>query len=114
MGGYCCENRSAGDPPIRLNTGGPTSGARRADLIASTTVLGAPDTVTLTLTEFAQQAYRINRAGKLPLLVEADPLRQCAQRQTHRPSKTMEGLSQRGPPGRLIQKGLIGRPQPDT
>jgi carboxyvinyl-carboxyphosphonate phosphorylmutase len=26
----------------------------------------------LTLTEFAQQAYRINRAGKLPLLVDAD------------------------------------------
>jgi carboxyvinyl-carboxyphosphonate phosphorylmutase len=28
--------------------------------------------VVLTLTEFAQQAYRINRAGKLPLLVDAD------------------------------------------
>jgi carboxyvinyl-carboxyphosphonate phosphorylmutase len=26
----------------------------------------------LTLTEFAQQAYRINRAGKLPLFVDAD------------------------------------------
>ena len=26
----------------------------------------------LTLSEFAQQAYRINRAGKLPLLVDAD------------------------------------------
>jgi carboxyvinyl-carboxyphosphonate phosphorylmutase len=35
-------------------------------------VLGAPDVVVLTLTEFAQQAYRINRAGKLPLLVDAD------------------------------------------
>jgi carboxyvinyl-carboxyphosphonate phosphorylmutase len=28
--------------------------------------------VVLTLTEFAEQAYRINRAGKLPLLVDAD------------------------------------------
>jgi oxaloacetate decarboxylase len=43
-----------------------------AGSIASFTVLGAPDIVTLTLTEFAQQALRINRAGKLPLLVDAD------------------------------------------
>jgi carboxyvinyl-carboxyphosphonate phosphorylmutase len=43
-----------------------------AGSIASFTVLGAPDVVTLTLTEFAQQALRINRAGKLPLLVDAD------------------------------------------
>src|SRR6202051_819612 len=42
-----------------------------AGSIASFTVLGAPDIVMLTLTEFAQQAYRINRAGKLPLLVDA-------------------------------------------
>ncbi|MFZ0423481.1 MAG: isocitrate lyase/PEP mutase family protein [Xanthobacteraceae bacterium] len=43
-----------------------------AGSIASFTVLGAPDIVMLTLTEFAQQAYRISRAGKLPLLVDAD------------------------------------------
>lgn len=43
-----------------------------AGSIASFTVLGAPDLIVLTLTEFAQQAYRINRAGKLPLLVDAD------------------------------------------
>jgi carboxyvinyl-carboxyphosphonate phosphorylmutase len=43
-----------------------------ADSIASFTVLGAPDIIMLTLTEFAQQAQRINRAGKLPLLVDAD------------------------------------------
>jgi oxaloacetate decarboxylase len=43
-----------------------------AGSIASFTVLGAPDIVVLTLTEFAQQAYRINRATKLPLLVDAD------------------------------------------
>lgn len=35
-------------------------------------VLGAPDLIVLTLTEFAAQAYRINRAGKLPLMVDAD------------------------------------------
>src|ERR1700747_894868 len=43
-----------------------------AGSIASFTVLGAPDVVVLTLTEFAAQAYRICRAGKLPLLVDAD------------------------------------------
>jgi carboxyvinyl-carboxyphosphonate phosphorylmutase len=39
---------------------------------ASLTVLGAPDLIVLTLNEFAGQAYRINRAGGLPLLVDAD------------------------------------------
>ena len=39
---------------------------------ASLTVLGAPDLILITLTEFAGQAYRINRAFDLPLLVDAD------------------------------------------
>jgi len=39
---------------------------------ASLAVLGAPDLIVLTLTEFAEQAYRICRAGNLPLLVDAD------------------------------------------
>ena len=39
---------------------------------ASLTVLGAPDLIVLTLSEFAGQAYRINRAGNLPLMVDAD------------------------------------------
>ena len=43
-----------------------------AGSIASFTVLGAPDLIVLTLTEFAAQAYRINRAGGLPLIVDAD------------------------------------------
>jgi oxaloacetate decarboxylase len=43
-----------------------------AGSIASLTVLGAPDLVTLTLSEFADQIRRITRAGTLPLLVDAD------------------------------------------
>jgi carboxyvinyl-carboxyphosphonate phosphorylmutase len=43
-----------------------------AGSIASFAVLGVPDLIVLTLTEFAEQAYRINRGGKLPLLVDAD------------------------------------------
>jgi carboxyvinyl-carboxyphosphonate phosphorylmutase len=43
-----------------------------AGSVASMTVLGAPDLIVLTLSEFAGQAYRINRAGNLSLLVDAD------------------------------------------
>ncbi len=39
---------------------------------ASLTVLGSPDNITLTLTEFAEQAHRICRAAPLPLFVDAD------------------------------------------
>lgn len=39
---------------------------------ASLAVLGAPDLVLLTLTEFAEQARRVARATSLPLLVDAD------------------------------------------
>lgn len=39
---------------------------------ASLTVLGSPDLITLTLSEFAAQALRINRAAELPLLCDAD------------------------------------------
>lgn len=43
-----------------------------AGSIASLTVLGAPDLIVLTLSEFADQAQRICRAGELPLIVDAD------------------------------------------
>ena len=43
-----------------------------AGSVGSFSVLAAPDLCVLTLTEFAQQAYRINRAGSLPLCVDAD------------------------------------------
>jgi carboxyvinyl-carboxyphosphonate phosphorylmutase len=43
-----------------------------AGSIASLAVLGAPDVIVLTLTEFAEQARRIGRAGSLPLLCDAD------------------------------------------
>jgi carboxyvinyl-carboxyphosphonate phosphorylmutase len=43
-----------------------------AGSIASLTVLGAPDLIVLTLSEFADQARRICRAAELPLIVDAD------------------------------------------
>jgi carboxyvinyl-carboxyphosphonate phosphorylmutase len=43
-----------------------------AGSVASFAVLGAPDLILLTLTEFAAQAQRITRASELPLLCDAD------------------------------------------
>lgn len=43
-----------------------------AGSVASMSVLGAPDLIVLTLTEFADQANRICRAGNLALLCDAD------------------------------------------
>ena len=43
-----------------------------AGSVASLAVLGAPDLIVLTLSEFADQAYRIGRAADLPLLCDAD------------------------------------------
>jgi carboxyvinyl-carboxyphosphonate phosphorylmutase len=43
-----------------------------AGSVAALTVLGAPDLIVVTLTEFADQAYRISRAADLALLVDAD------------------------------------------
>ena len=43
-----------------------------AGSVASMAVLGLPDIVMLTLTEFADQAYRICRASNMPLMVDAD------------------------------------------
>jgi carboxyvinyl-carboxyphosphonate phosphorylmutase len=43
-----------------------------AGSVASLAVLGGPDLVLLTLSEFTEQARRIGRAGALPLLCDAD------------------------------------------
>jgi carboxyvinyl-carboxyphosphonate phosphorylmutase len=43
-----------------------------AGSIASGTVLGAPDYIVLTLSEFAEQIYRICRASEISLMVDAD------------------------------------------
>ncbi|MCG8560628.1 MAG: isocitrate lyase/PEP mutase family protein [Hyphomicrobiales bacterium] len=43
-----------------------------AGSLGSQAVLGAPDLIVLTLSEFADQAHRIGRASELPILVDAD------------------------------------------
>jgi carboxyvinyl-carboxyphosphonate phosphorylmutase len=43
-----------------------------AGSVASLTILGAPDHIVITMSEFADQCRRICRAGELPLIVDAD------------------------------------------
>ena len=77
-----------------------------AGSIASFTVLGAPDVVTLTLTEFAEQALRINRAGKLPLLVDADH----GYGNALSVKRTVEELETAGVAGMTIEDTLLPTP----
>ena len=77
-----------------------------AGSVASLTVLGAPDIVVLTLTEFADQAYRINRAGKLPLLVDADH----GYGNALNVKRTVEELETAGVAGLTIEDTLLPTP----
>ena len=68
-GGRCIHPASVHDPiSARIAQDLGFEAGMLAGSVASLTVLGAPDIVLLTLTEFAAQAYRINRAADLPLL----------------------------------------------
>jgi len=72
-GGACLHPASVHDPisaRIAADLGFETG--MFAGSVASLAVLGAPDLIVLTLTEFADQAYRIGRAAELPLMVDAD------------------------------------------
>jgi carboxyvinyl-carboxyphosphonate phosphorylmutase len=72
-GGRCIHPASVHDPiSARIAQDLGFEAGMLAGSVASLTVLGAPDIVLLTLTEFAQQALRISRAADLPLLVDAD------------------------------------------
>ncbi|HMA14096.1 MAG: isocitrate lyase/PEP mutase family protein [Bacteroidota bacterium] len=77
-----------------------------AGSVASLTVLGAPDLILLTLSEFAEQAYRINRAGELPLMVDADHGYGNALNVT----RTVEELEAAGVAGLSIEDTLLPQP----
>jgi carboxyvinyl-carboxyphosphonate phosphorylmutase len=81
-----------------------------AGSVASLAVLGAPDIVVLTLTEFADQAYRINRAGKLPLLVDADH----GYGNALNVKRTIEELETAGCAGITIEDTLLPTPHGAT
>src|SRR6266851_1832105 len=73
---------------------------------ASLTVLGAPDLIVLTLSEFAAQAYRICRAGDLPLLVDADH----GYGNALNVRRTVEELETAGVAALTIEDTLLPRP----
>jgi len=72
-GGACVHPASVHDAvSARIAAGLGFETGMFAGSVASLAVLGAPDLIVLTLSEFAAQAYRIGRAAELPLLVDAD------------------------------------------
>ena len=77
-----------------------------AGSIASFAVLGAPDVIVLTLTEFAAQAYRINRAGNLPLMVDADH----GYGNALNVMRTVQELETAGVAGLSIEDTILPRP----
>ncbi len=73
QGGACIHPASVFDPvSARIAEDLGFEAGMLAGSTASLAVLGAPDNITLTLTEFAGLAQRICRAGELPLMVDAD------------------------------------------
>jgi carboxyvinyl-carboxyphosphonate phosphorylmutase len=77
---------------------------------ASLTVLGAPDLIVLTLTEFAEQARRICRAVKtLPLLVDADH----GYGNALNAMRTVEELEAAGVAAMTLEDTVLPRPHGD-
>ncbi len=77
-----------------------------AGSVASLAVLGAPDLIVLTLTEFADLANRICRAGNLPLLVDADH----GYGNALNVKRTVEELETAGIAGLSIEDTALPRP----
>jgi carboxyvinyl-carboxyphosphonate phosphorylmutase len=74
---------------------------------ASLTVLGAPDLIVLTLTEFADQARRICRAVKtLPVLVDADH----GYGNALNAMRTVEEMENSGVAGMTLEDTVLPRP----
>src|SRR5712671_1112378 len=106
-GGRCVHPGSVFDPiSARIAEDLGFEAGMFAGSVASLTVLGAPDIVVLTLTEFAAQAYRINRAGKLPLLVDADH----GYGNALSAKRTVEELESAGVAGLTIEDTLLPTP----
>ncbi|MEZ5842445.1 MAG: isocitrate lyase/PEP mutase family protein [Hyphomicrobiaceae bacterium] len=69
----------------------------------SLAVLGAPDLILLTLTEFAEQALRVSRAAELPLMTDADH----GYGNALNVMRTVEELEQAGVAGLSIEDTLL-------
>jgi len=74
--------------------------------VASYVVLGAPDIIVLTLTEFVEQCRRITRASDLPLVVDADH----GYGNAMNTRRTIEELEAAGVAGLTIEDTVLPRP----
>ena len=77
-----------------------------AGSVASMAVLAAPDIIVLTMPEFAETAYRICRAGSLPLLVDADH----GYGNALNVMRTVEALENAGIAGMSVEDTALPRP----
>lgn len=77
-----------------------------AGSVASLSVLGAPDFILLTLSEFAETARRIGRACDLPLIVDADH----GYGNALNVMRTVEELEAAGVAGLTIEDTILPRP----
>lgn len=77
-----------------------------AGSIASMVILGAPDNISITLTEFAEQGRRICRAAKIPLMVDADH----GYGNALNVMRTVEELEMAGVAGMSIEDTMLPEP----
>lgn len=77
-----------------------------AGSVASLAVLGAPDMILITLSEFAEQALRVSRGADLPLMVDADH----GYGNALNVMRTVEELETAGVAGLSIEDTLLPQP----
>lgn len=107
-GSHCVHPASVHDPvSVRIAEDLGFEVGMFAGSTGSLAVLGAPDLIVLTLTEFAQQALRINRAAAtLPLMVDADH----GYSNALNVKRTVEELETAGVSGLTIEDTMLPQP----
>ena len=107
----CVYPASVHDPiSARLAQGIGFEAGMLAGSVASLAVLGAPDVILLTLSEFADQALRINRACDLPMMADADH----GYGNALNVMRTVQELEAAGISGLTIEDTLLPRPFGET
>ena len=110
-GAGCVYPASVHDPiSARLAQGIGFEAGMLAGSVASLAVLGAPDVILLTLSEFADQALRINRACDLPMMADADH----GYGNALNVMRTVQELEAAGISGLTIEDTLLPRPFGET
>jgi carboxyvinyl-carboxyphosphonate phosphorylmutase len=108
LGGDACIHPASVHDPIsaRIAADLGFEAGMFAGSTASLAILGAPDLITITLTELAEQAHRISRAAELPLMVDADH----GYGNALSVMRTVEELEAAGVSGLSIEDTVLPRP----